>query len=48
MIGLTTDDVEAWPARIRSVTGAEIQKEAQSALDKREAVSAYLIPKGSK
>ena len=47
-IGMTADDVEAWPARIRAVSGTALLKEAQIAFDKREAVSAYLVPKGPK
>ena len=43
MIGLTVDDVNEWPARIRAVNGAGVQKEAQS-LNRRNAVTAYLVP----
>ena len=47
MIGLTVDDVNAWPARIRAVDGAAVQKAAQ-ALDRRTAVPAYLLPGAAK
>ena len=47
MIGLTVDDVNAWPARIRAVDGATVQKAAQ-ALDRRNAVTAYLLPGAAK
>ena len=47
MIGLTVDDVNAWPARIRAVDGAAVQKAAQ-ALDRRNAVTAYLLPGAAK
>ena len=47
-IGMTADDVEAWPARIRAVNGTTLLKEAKIAFDKQEAVSAYLAPKAPK
>jgi zinc protease len=47
VIGLTVDDVNEWPARIRAV-GAEAVRKAAQALSKKEAVSAYLIPGGAK
>ena len=46
-IGLTVDDVNEWPARIRAVSAESVRKAAQS-LSRREAVSAYLIPGGKK
>ncbi len=48
MIGLTIDDVDAWPDRIRAVSGADVETAAQSALDKKEAVSGWLVPQPSK
>ncbi len=45
-IGLTVDDVNAWPQRIRAVTGAGVQKAAQGLL-RREAVTAYMLPQGA-
>ena len=47
MIGLTVDDVNAWPSRIRAVNGAGVQKAAQG-LNRRDAVTAYLLPVGAK
>ena len=43
MIGLTVDDVNEWPTRIRAVNAANVQKAAQGLL-KRNAVTAYLEP----
>ena len=43
MIGLTVDDVNEWPTRIRAVNAANVQKAAQGLL-KRNAVTAYLQP----
>jgi zinc protease len=47
-IGLTLEDVEVWPERIRAVTGSTVQGIAASGLDKREAVTGYLVPQGAK
>ncbi len=47
MIGLTADDVNEWPARIRAVDAAGIQKVSQR-LFRRNAVSAYLLPGAAK
>jgi len=47
VIGLTVDDVNEWPARIRAVSAEAVRKAAQT-LSKKEAVSAYLIPGGAK
>ena len=46
-IGLTVDDVNEWPARIRAVNAEAVRKAAQ-ALSRKEAVSAYLVPTGGK
>jgi zinc protease len=46
-IGLTVDDVNEWPARIRAVSGEGVRKAAQT-LQRRQAVSAYLIPGGAR
>jgi len=43
-IGLTVDDVEEWPDRIRAVTGQALRDAAANDLDRREAVTAYLKP----
>ena len=42
-IGLTADDVEEWPARIRAV-GADTVRRAAQNLNRREAVTGYLKP----
>jgi zinc protease len=44
VIGLTTDDVDQWPSRIRAVTPAQMQNAAKNDIIKREAVSGYLMP----
>jgi predicted Zn-dependent peptidase len=41
------DDVNEWPARIRAVTAAAVQKAARS-LSRKEAVTAWLVPGGAK
>ena len=46
-IGLTVDDVNEWPARIRAVNAEAVRKAAQS-LSRKEAVTGYLIPGGAK
>ena len=43
MIGLTVDDVNEWPNRIRDVTAAAVQKVA-AGLNRRDSVTAYLRP----
>jgi zinc protease len=47
VIGLTVDDVNEWPARIRAVTAEGVRKAAQM-LSRKQAVSAYLVPGGAK
>lgn len=44
VIGLTADDVEEWPQRIRAVTGETVQQAAVHDLLKREAVTGILTP----
>lgn len=46
-IGLTVDDVNEWPARIRAVSAENVRKAAQL-LSKKQAVTGYLIPGGAK
>jgi zinc protease len=46
-IGLTVDDVNEWPARIRAVGAEGVRKAAQS-LSRKDAVTGYLIPGGGK
>jgi zinc protease len=43
-VGLTVDDVQEWPSRIRGVSADSIRRTAAADLDKSEAVSAYLKP----
>ena len=43
-IGLTTDDVDTWPDRVRAVTPAAVRDAAAKDLIKREAVSGWLQP----
>jgi zinc protease len=45
MVGLTVDDVNAWPARIRGV-GANAIRAAAAGLNRHDAVTGYLIPGG--
>jgi zinc protease len=45
MIGLTVDDVNAWPSRIRAVDGLSVKRAAQG-LNRRDAVTAYMLPMG--
>jgi zinc protease len=47
MIGLTANDVEEWPARIRAVNAAGVQAAAQR-LIRRNAVSVYMKPGNGK
>jgi zinc protease len=44
VIGLTADDVQEWPDRIRAVSGDAVRNAAASELLKREAVTGYLLP----
>jgi zinc protease len=44
-IGLTADDVDRWPDRIKAVPLAAVREAAAKSLLKREAVTAYLTPK---
>jgi zinc protease len=46
VIGLTADDVEEWPARIRAVSAETVRRAAQN-LNRREAVTGYLKPVAS-
>jgi|KBSMisStandDraft_5_1062788.scaffolds.fasta_scaffold44685_3 zinc protease len=45
-IGLTTDDVEQWPDRIKAVQPAAVRTAAAKELHRRETVTAYLTPVG--
>ena len=46
-IGLTVQDVNVWPSRIRAVSGNAVRAAAGS-LDRKEAVTGYLLPGGGK
>jgi zinc protease len=48
VIGLTTDDVDQWPDRIRAVTPAAMRDAATHNLIRREAVTGYLTPGSGK
>ena len=43
-IGLTVDDVEEWPDRIRAVAALTVKQVATADIIKREAVTGYLVP----
>jgi zinc protease len=43
-IGLTVDDVQDWPNRIRAVTGDAVRDAAANDLVARESVTGYLLP----
>lgn len=43
-IGLTADDVDDWPQRIKAVPPDAVREAAEKRLIKREAVTAYLTP----
>jgi zinc protease len=44
-IGLSVNDVEQWPDRIRAVPADDVRKAAQDNLRKKEAVTGWLLPK---
>ncbi|HEX3653520.1 MAG TPA: pitrilysin family protein [Rhizomicrobium sp.] len=46
-IGLTTDDVDQWPDRIKAVQPSGVRDAAARELNKREAVTSYLMPASS-
>ncbi len=46
-IGLTVDDVNEWPGRIRAVSADNVRRAAQS-LSRNQAVTGYLLPGGAK
>jgi zinc protease len=47
-VGLTVEDVEAWPGILQSVTEDEVLAAAERLLDRRSAVTGYLTaPEGS-
>lgn len=42
--GLTIEDVRAWPERMEAVTAGDVQAAARRWLDKRRAVTGFLLP----
>jgi zinc protease len=44
MTGLTIEQVQGWPGRVREVTLDAVQKAARAVLDKRHSVTGYLVP----
>jgi zinc protease len=44
MTGLTIEQVETWPDRIRQVSAEAVRDAARSVLDKRHSVTGYLVP----
>jgi zinc protease len=42
--GLTIDDITRWPERIEAVSAPEVQTAARKWLDKRRAVTGFLLP----
>ena len=42
--GLTIEDIARWPERIDAVTAADVQNAARKWLDKRRAVTGFLLP----
>jgi zinc protease len=42
-VGLSVDDVRAWPDRIRAVTAEQVREAAQTWLDKKRSATGYLI-----
>jgi zinc protease len=42
--GLTVEDIARWPERIEAVTAADVQNAARKWLDKRRAVTGFLLP----
>lgn len=44
-VGLTAFDVQQWPNRISNLKAGQLQSIAASALDRNEAVTAYLVPR---
>jgi zinc protease len=44
-VGGTVADIEEWPARVRSVTAADVNAAARNWLDRRRSVTGLLLPK---
>jgi zinc protease len=43
-IGLSVEDIEAWPSKMRAVTVEDVNAAARAVLQKRSSVSGYLLP----
>ena len=41
--GSTVEDVRAWPDRVKSITGDDVKAAARLWLDKRSAVTGWLV-----
>jgi zinc protease len=41
--GMTVESVQTWPQRIRAVTAEQVREVARRFLDKRRAVTGYLV-----
>lgn len=47
--GLTIEQIQSWPSRLRAVTVEDVKNAARNVLDKRRSVTGYLVaPAGSK
>lgn len=44
-VGLTIDDIQAWPDVLKAVTAEEVKAVAKEVLDKRRAVTGWVMPK---
>ena len=44
MLGLTIEDIESWPDRIRAVTVESVNKAAKTYLQKKRSVTGFLTP----
>lgn len=45
--GLSIADVQAWPSRMEAVTGQDVLTAAKNWLDKRRAVTGFLLPEAT-
>ena len=42
-VGLSIDDIQRWPDRIRAVTAEQVREAARKWLDSKKAVAGYLV-----
>ena len=42
-VGMSVDDVRAWPDRIRAVTAEQVRDAARTWLDKKRSATGYLV-----